>query len=184
MPWQWNSTLIYLVNYYYCLFQAQIHLIGNLVTWYAGTISVLVYGALLVIYAVRQRRDCADLPPRASQNFYDAGYVLFLGYWMHYLPYFFMDRTLFLHHYLPAYIFKILLLAYVIDHVYYVLQLREKTRPYTNLFTVGLAVWFAYVVVTFKKFSVLNYGNVDLTENDLMNLRWKDTWDFILHKRG
>ncbi|XP_049869520.1 protein O-mannosyltransferase 1 isoform X2 [Pectinophora gossypiella] len=163
---------------------AQIHLIGNLVTWYAGTISVLVYGALLAVYAVRQRRACVDLPPRAADKFYDAGYILFLGYWLHYLPYFFMDRTLFLHHYLPAYIFKILLLAYVIDHLYHVLQLRQKTRPVTNIFILGLVVWLAYVVITFKKFSVLNYGNTDLTENDLMNLRWKDTWDFILHKRG
>lgn len=153
-------------------------------TWYAGTLAVIVYTLLLAIYAIRQHRACIDLTPRASQKFYDAGCILFLGYWLHYLPYFFIDRTLFLHHYLPAYIFKILLLAYVIDHIYYVLHLREKTRPFINLFIVGLVVWLAYVVITFKKFSVLNYGNIDLSENDLMNLRWKDTWDFILHKRG
>lgn len=164
--------------------QAQIHLIGNLVTWYAGTASVVLYGALLAVYAIRQRRACVDLPPRASQKFYDAGCILFLGYWLHYLPYFFMDRTLFLHHYLPAYIFKILLLSYIVEHIYQVLQLREKTRPLTNLFILGLTVWIAYVALTFKKFSVLNYGNTDLTESDLMNLRWKDTWDFILHKKS
>lgn len=95
-----------------------------------------------------------------------------------------MDRTLFLHHYLPAYIFKILLLSYIIEHIYQILQLHEKTRPLTNLFILGLTVWIAYVALTFKKFSVLNYGNTDLTESDLMNLRWKDTWDFILHKRA
>ncbi|KAJ2953784.1 hypothetical protein O0L34_g1411 [Tuta absoluta] len=163
---------------------AQIHLIGNLVTWYAGSAAVLVYGALLCEHALRCGRGRAALPPRAAARLRAAGYTLFLGYWLHYLPYFFMDRTLFLHHYLPAYIFKILLLCYVIDHLYYVLLLRETTRSFTNLFIVGLVIWFAYVVITFKKFSVLNYGNVDLTENDLMSLRWKDTWDFILHKRG
>ncbi|XP_063838561.1 protein O-mannosyltransferase 1 isoform X1 [Ostrinia nubilalis] len=162
---------------------AQIHLIGNLVTWYAGTISVLVYSVLLAVYAIRQRRACVDLPPAATQRFYDAGFILFLGYWIHYLPYFFMDRTLFLHHYLPAYVFKILLLTFVIDHLYYVLQMREKTKAFTNIFIVGVFVWLGYVILTFKKFSVLNYGNADLTENDLMSLRWKDTWDFILHKR-
>ncbi|XP_013133962.1 PREDICTED: dolichyl-phosphate-mannose--protein mannosyltransferase 4 isoform X2 [Papilio polytes] len=163
---------------------AQIHLIGNLVTWYAGTLSVLLYSALLALYAIRQRRMCEDLPLQASHQFYNAGCILFLGYWLHYLPYFFIDRTLFLHHYLPAYIFKILLLTYVIDHVYFVLQLREKTRAFTNVFIIGITVWLAYVLLTFVKFSVLSYGNTDLNENDLMNLRWKDTWDFILHKRG
>ncbi|XP_061707440.1 protein O-mannosyltransferase 1 [Cydia pomonella] len=162
---------------------AQIHLIGNLVTWYAGSLAVLVYVALLCGLALRGRRACADLPARAAERFAAAGHVLFLGYWLHYLPYFFVDRTLFLHHYLPAYMFKILLLAYVIEHVYYRLMLRERTRPLVNLFLVCVAVWLAYVVITFKKFSVLNYGNVDLTETELMNLRWKDTWDFILHKK-
>lgn len=165
------------------LFQAQIHLIGNLVTWYTGSISVLLYGSLLAIYAIRMRRACSDLPPRASKRFYDAGYILFLGYLIHYLPYFFMDRTLFLHHYLPAYMFKILLLSYTVDHIYYVLNMFKKTRPLTNLFIIAITVWLCYVVITFKKFSVLSYGNTDLTETDLMNLRWKDTWDFILHKK-
>lgn len=169
---------------FYSLQQAQVHLIGNLVTWYTGTLAVFVYGALLALYALRQRRNYHDLPPESSELFYDAGSVLFLGYWLHYLPYFFLDRTLFLHHYLPAYVFKILLLAYVIDHVYYVLHLHQKTRHLCHLFIVCVIVWFAYVVITFKKFTVLNYGTTNLTETDLINLRWKDTWDFILHKRG
>ncbi|CAH2104314.1 unnamed protein product [Euphydryas editha] len=163
---------------------AQVHLIGNLVTWYAGTISVLVFSALLAIYAIRQRRAHIDLPPSAAQKFYDAGCILFLGYWLHYLPYFFMDRTLFLHHYLPAYIFKILLLAYIIDHMYYILCRHEKTKPFTHFFILCVTIWLAYVIITYKKFSVLSYGNTDLTESDLLNLRWKDTWDFILHKKN
>ncbi|XP_045511379.1 protein O-mannosyltransferase 1 [Colias croceus] len=162
---------------------AQVHLIGNLVTWYAGTISVLLYGAFLVLYAIRTRRAITDLPPRASQKFYDAGFILFLGYWLHYLPFFFMDRTLFLHHYLPAYMFKILLLSFVIDHLYYLIQKQERTRSLAHIFIFCITIWLAYVILTFKKFSVLSYGNTDLTEVDLMNLRWKDTWDFILHKK-
>lgn len=163
---------------------AQIHLIGNLVTWYAGSISVLIYGLLLVLYAMRQRRNCIDLPLSALEKFHDAGYILFLGYWMHYLPYFFVDRTLFLHHYLPAYVFKILLLAFMFDHMYYLVKARNNSRPLVNIFILCVVLWLSYVIVTFKKFCVLNYGNADLTESDLIDLRWKDTWDFILHKKG
>lgn len=163
---------------------AQIHLIGNIITWYTGSISILVYSAFLALYAIRKRRACDDLPPLALQKFYDAGCILFLGYWIHYLPYFFMDRTLFLHHYLPAYMYKILLISYVVDHLYYILQSKDRVRPLINVFILGLVAWLAYVIITFKKFSVLNYGTVDLTEHDLLSLRWKDTWDFILHKKG
>ncbi|CAH0726094.1 unnamed protein product, partial [Brenthis ino] len=89
---------------------AQVHLIGNLMTWYAGTLSVLLYGVMLGVYAVRRRRAVFDLNSYVSQKFYDAGCILYLG--------------------------------------------------------------------------ALSYGNVDLTESDLLNLRWKDTWDFILHKKN
>ncbi|XP_041971474.1 protein O-mannosyltransferase 1 [Aricia agestis] len=163
---------------------AQVHLIGNLVTWYSGTVSVVLYAALLALYAMRSRRACEDLPSYAAQKFEDAGFVLFLGYWIHYLPYFFMDRTLFLHHYLPAYMFKLLLLAFVIDHIFLVLNIRRSTRSLNNVFLVGVSVWMAYILITFKKFSILSFGNSDLTETDLLSLRWKDTWDFILHKKG
>ena len=41
-----------------CLFHfqgvnAQIHLIGNVVVWYSGTIGVAVYCALLIFYLLR-----------------------------------------------------------------------------------------------------------------------------------
>ena len=47
--------------------------------------------------------------------------VLGVGYALHYFPYFLVERTLFLHHYLPAYMFKICLLAAVIEHGHYLL---------------------------------------------------------------
>lgn len=50
-------------------------------------------------------------------QFITIGEVLVVGYGLHYIPYFFTDRTLFLHHYLPALVFKILLCAAFIQHL-------------------------------------------------------------------
>jgi dolichyl-phosphate-mannose-protein mannosyltransferase len=57
------------------------------------------------------------------------GEVLFGGYLIHYLPYFFVERTLFLHHYLPAFVFKVLLTAAVIEHIALLSQLVSPTSP-------------------------------------------------------
>lgn len=38
------------------------------------------------------------------------------------------------------------------------------------------------VLYVFKIFTVLSYGMTELTTNDIMNLRWKESWDFIVHK--
>lgn len=51
------------------------------------------------------------------QNYVFRGQLLVGGYLLHYLPYMSADRTLFLHHYLPAVIFKILVLAALLDHL-------------------------------------------------------------------
>ena len=119
------------------LFQAQVHLMGNIILWYTGTISVLAYSALLAFYLLRRRRQCFDIPEgkerkvkiqvlalkvsifsETFQHFVEVGEVLLAGYLFHFLPFFFYDRTLFLHHYLLAYIFKLMLTAFIFSHVY------------------------------------------------------------------
>ena len=42
-------------------FQAQIHLVGNVMVWTLGTFSVIAYIAIGVFYLLRQRRNCYDL---------------------------------------------------------------------------------------------------------------------------
>lgn len=110
------------------------------------------------------------------------GEVFLLGYLFHYLPYFFIERTLFLHHYLPAFAFKILLLAATLEHIYIVLNDVVKVKPAAYFFILVLLVWLGAIVFVFNKFSVLSYGTTALSTNDVINLRWKDTWDFIVHK--
>ena len=104
------------------LFQAQVHLLGNIVIWYSGTISVIVYVTLLTFYLMRRKRQCFDIPEEEWEKFVNNAYVLLAGYLLHFLPFLFVERTLFLHHYLPAFIFKVLLTAATIDHLYYLIR--------------------------------------------------------------
>lgn len=57
-----------------------------------------------------------------------------------------------------------------------------KLRVIATLYVLLLVVWVGAVFFTFKKFSVLSYGTTALSTGDVVNLRWKDTWDFIVHK--
>ncbi|KFM80664.1 Protein O-mannosyltransferase 1, partial [Stegodyphus mimosarum] len=94
---------------------AQIHLLGNVVTWYTATLGLMLYSCIFVFYLLRRRRCFYDVPEDVWKKFCTAGKVFVLGYLLHFMPYFFVDRTLFLHHYLPAYLFKLLLLATLIE---------------------------------------------------------------------
>jgi len=52
-------------------------------------------------------------------RFYFVMEFAFAGYCINMLPYFCMERTLFLHHYMPALLFKIILLTGLTEHLQY-----------------------------------------------------------------
>jgi dolichyl-phosphate-mannose-protein mannosyltransferase len=94
---------------------------------------------------------------------------LFIGWSLHYLPFFLMSRQLFLHHYLPALYFAVLLLSVVFD------LCTSALRPRVRLQIAGVvavaAIW-AFVV-----FSPLAYGR-PWTRTACEKARWVKTWDF------
>lgn len=132
----------------FCLHQGQIYLLGNIMIWYSGFVAVLIYVGLMAFYLIRRRRLYYDLDTGKAKLFFllavtlieffttalfrlfavtwdqfqKVGRVLVIGYLLHYLPYFFVDRTLFLYHYLHALVFKCLLTAAVLEHIHVLLR--------------------------------------------------------------
>ena len=106
------------------------------------------------------------------------GEVLLMGYLFHYVPFFFYDRTLFVHHYLPAYLYKIMLTSALISHLYEI-----TSSKYVQLLAcLALSLWLGVSVRIFYQFSTLSFGQYPLTSDEVKALRWKDTWDLIIHK--
>ncbi|XP_014248084.1 protein O-mannosyltransferase 1 [Cimex lectularius] len=157
----------------------QVHLLGNVLIWYSGTVSLVIYLLILIFYLLRRRRLIYDLSPVEWEQYKFIGQTLFMGFLFHYIPYFFVDRTLFLHHYFPAFLFKILLTAAVIEHIH---SLTRHLRFLQALFTFAILVWIIGVVIVFKIFSVISYGATPLSGDDILKLRWSESWDFIVHK--
>jgi len=81
---------------------SQIFFTGNPVLWAASVISVLGCSAYLVLTET----------PRSS--FYS---IILLSYFSTYLPYFFLDRDTYLHHYLPPYYVSLVLLGFLLSHL-------------------------------------------------------------------
>ncbi|XP_055383708.1 protein O-mannosyltransferase 1 [Condylostylus longicornis] len=160
----------------------QIHLLGNILIWYSGTISIFIYCTLLGLYLIRRRRLCYDLPEIEWLKFTTVGEIFLGGYILNYLPYFFVDRTLFLHNYLPAFLFKLLLLCYVIEHIHFIIKKFIKIKIFIHLYKIFILVWLIGIFYIYVKYLSISYGIQKLTTDDIIKLRWKDTWDFILRK--
>lgn len=161
---------------------AQVHLLGNIVVWWSGSFGIFLYSALLLWYVLRRRRACFDLPDGIWDQFISIGEVLLAGYLIHYLPFFLMDRTLFLHHYLPACVFKVLLLAATVEHIYLLLRHHLRFKFIAVVFQVVIFSWLLVIFWVFRKFSVLSYGTTALSVHDVLSLRWRWSWHLILHR--
>lgn len=125
---------------------------------------------------------CFDITHEEWNKFSNIGSILLTGYLLHFLPFIFIEKTLFLHHYLPAFIFKLLLTAATIEHLYYFIRIRYRHNFLMYILKFGIITWLIFVIYIFKKFSVLSYGTTNLSAKEVLKLRWKDTWDFIIHK--
>ena len=107
---------------------------------------------------------------------------------MHWAPFFLMGRMLFLHHYLPSYIFSVMATTTLVDFLF-----RDFPRP---LFLIprgtrmrawrgSVTVWYVcsvfvivvVVVYGFMYFSPLTYGLGFPDKATLRARKWITTWD-------
>lgn len=148
----WRKTCKNTTAAFLHLFQAQIHLLGNVVTWTSANVATLLYVALFLWYLLRRHRNIRDIPEGlrgggwksvcaaalhcvthnrnpttplckpfsvsadAWWQWVSAGGLCVGGWAVNYLPFFLMEKTLFLYHYLPAVTFQILLIPVVLQH--------------------------------------------------------------------
>lgn len=132
----------------------------------------------MVFYLLRRRRQINDLNEQEWIKFESIGCILFVGYVINFAPYFFVERTLFLHNYLPALIYKICLLCALVEHVYDILR-KMNQNFMIFVYKIAVLIWLAYVFHVFQTFLAISYGRTKLTSETILQLRWKDTWDFI-----
>uniref|UniRef100_A0AAX7V438 Protein O-mannosyl-transferase 1 n=1 Tax=Astatotilapia calliptera TaxID=8154 RepID=A0AAX7V438_ASTCA len=161
--------------------QAQIHLIGNPVSWGVANLSLLAYQLLAVVYLLRRRRGLKDVPDGVWDQFVCLGCVCVGGWLVNFVPFLLMDKTLFLYHYLPALCYLYLLSPALLEHAHTHL-LRYAHQPLRALCVGALAVLLS-IFLTYRTFCPLTYGSPELSAHQLQGLKWRDTWDILYRRR-
>lgn len=139
--------------------QGNIYLLGNPVIWVAGTISVTVALVALAVSSkwLRARR----------------GLTVFLlaGYMINFVPFAFIDRPMFLYHYLFAFVLSILLFCVVVEGLFNwqaTKYSRRATQWTYSAILVAMCLSFVY-------FLPLSYG-LPLSQSDLQQHMWLQSW--------
>ncbi|KAG9316967.1 glycosyltransferase family 39 protein [Chiua virens] len=151
----------------------QIYLIGNPFVWWLGAASVISYLVVRGFLILRAKRGYRDFENTKVVKYDSLCGFLFTGYFFHYFPFFLMSRQLFLHHYLPALYFSILMSCAVFDFA--TSTLKPKIRLQIAAVFAIIAIW------NFYRFSPLTYGN-PWTKKQCTSAQWLKTWDFACNE--
>lgn len=97
--------------------QEQIYMIGNPVAWYIGTLSLSMFVGVFLADALAHQRGIYPIPSAIRGRLLSSGGFFFVAWLWHYVPFYLMNRQLFLHHYLPANIFACLMAGTVVNFI-------------------------------------------------------------------
>lgn len=93
----------------------QIYLLGNPVAWWFCIAGVALYAIVWVLDQILLRKGVDEFG-YVNRRYFNRGVGYAAMAWgLHYLPFYIMGRSLFLHHYLPAYVFSTLATAGTIE---------------------------------------------------------------------
>ncbi|XP_058808986.1 protein O-mannosyl-transferase 2 isoform X2 [Phymastichus coffea] len=181
-PWQWP------INYRGQFFSGsnqRIYLLGNPIIWWGNLLFLVIFALVYINAAVREKRGCEEDTESVQQRktITTAGSWLFIGWLVHYAPFWAMTRVLYFHHYFPALLYSSMLtgitLHYILESLSILFddKIAAKTTKHAIL---GIAV--SGIAYSFYLFSPLAYGMEGPAANDpnstLYSLRWLDTWEF------
>ncbi|XP_041854564.1 protein O-mannosyl-transferase 1 isoform X1 [Melanotaenia boesemani] len=179
-PLEWITMETNIAYWLHASTNAQIHMIGNPVSWGVANFSLLAYQLLAAVYLLRRRRGFKDLPDGVWVRFVCLGCVCVGGWLVNFLPFLLMDKTLFLYHYLPALMYLHLLSPALLEHVHTHLLSRGTQR---RALGVCAAAVLLSIFLSYQTFCPLTYGSPELSANQLQALKWRDTWDILYRRR-
>ncbi|KAI8599916.1 Dolichyl-phosphate-mannose-protein mannosyltransferase-domain-containing protein, partial [Dissophora ornata] len=170
-PWSW-PLLRRGINYYSSReTNHYVHFMGNPLLWWAASAAVAFY-MLSCVWSVIKYLKGKDETKFERDRFVASG-TFYAGWAIHYIPFFFMSRQVFLHHYLPALYFSILLLVSRLDRTW-------QRWPARLRYLTGIAL-MAAVMVSWYSFAPFAYGTDFGSRAKCERLRTMGGWTFTCH---
>ncbi|CAG8443966.1 3298_t:CDS:2 [Cetraspora pellucida] len=144
------------------------YLLGNPAVWWSGTASLVIFVLLFAWYLIRRRRQYRDFTQAQWFHFLYVGKLCFIGWLLHYLPFYIMGRVTYLHHYFPALYFTILMCAFVLDHF------TSTCNSIIKHIVFGISYFM--VISVFLYFKDIAFG-FDYPSSELNGRKWLSTWN-------
>ncbi|RKP28448.1 dolichyl-P-mannose-protein mannosyltransferase [Metschnikowia bicuspidata] len=145
-------------------------LIGSPATTWTSTAAVILFCFITLYHMIRWQRQIKDFPSKNTLKvFLMSGIYPMFGWGLHFMPFVVMGRVTYVHHYLPALYFAMLVFVYEVE----VVTRRFKSRPvvYVSIY-VGL---YALMIGTFWYFRWIAWG-LDGPKENWAHLKLLESW--------
>lgn len=180
-PWQWP------INYRGQVFSGgdyRVYLLGNPVIWWYILGIMCLFGLLYCFHAVRTQRGLTDPPVELARRkrMESASGWLFLGWALHYFPFYAMGRVLYFHHYFPAYLYSAMMAGIVSQYMCKSVALLPKLdRIKEMVYYSTICFLLAGCIISFWLFRGLSYGMsgpmAHLPDSTAAVYKWMDSWE-------
>lgn len=153
-------------------------LLGNPLSTWPSTFAVVAFAALVVVLLLRWQRQYTDLAnPGDVSVFLIGGIFPMLAWGLHFMPFVIMSRVTYVHHYLPALYFALLVMCYLFEAG---LKGWNKSQLGKALRIIIYGSYYAIVIGCFFYFSPISFG-MEGPVSDYEYLDWLPGW-FISNK--
>lgn len=98
----------------------RIYLLGNPIIWWGNLVFLVIFALVYANAAIREKRGCdqeTDASVQQRKIITKAGSWLFIGWLLHYAPFWAMTRVLYFHHYFPALLYSSMLTGITLHYI-------------------------------------------------------------------
>ncbi|KAL4711760.1 hypothetical protein ACJJTC_015826 [Scirpophaga incertulas] len=181
-PWQWP------INYRGQFFSGSAHriyLLGNPVVWWTNLMFLIIFFIIYVINSIRRKRAQAlgaPIPDSKEQGLLNAASWCFIGWSLHYVPFWAMGRVLYFHHYFPALVFSSMLTGILTEYLLRSISSYLNRELGKTVYHCSIGLILSTTVYSFYLFSPLAYGMSGPLSHEpnstMTGLKWLDSWEF------
>lgn len=145
-------------------------LIGSPATTWTSSVAVIFCMGLIVYYLIRWQRQCVDFPAGSKKldKFLMGAVYPLLGWGLHFMPFVIMARVTYVHHYLPALYFAMIIFCYVVES-------GTSKIPYSAARYGVYAILYTAIVGVFYWLSPISFGMLG-NEKEFAYLNVLESW--------
>jgi len=179
-PWMWPISLQGL--HFSSLNSHRVYLLGNPVIWWGNIVFMIIYLLLELVNSVQVKRHVVFSPKQLAlrERTLNSCRWLFIGWLLHYVPFWFMYRVLYYHHYFPAAIISSILSGVIIDYLVESIVMIQPASRRNSFYNISLILFAFTVIYSFYLFAPTTYGYQtygNVRTAAIARLKWLPTWE-------